>query len=105
MKIIESLISSYPLADCIFKRVALKRGLDLEAELTADILMSKEYRLAEADIKLLTALSPDITQGEVSIKFDDTTREELRHDAMSVYSELEEHISQVPRYGYKGSRL
>lgn len=105
MKIIESLISTYPLSDNIFQRIAIKRGLNLEAELTSDTLMSKEYRLAEADIKLLTALSPDITQGDVSIKFDDTTREELRSEAMSIYSELGEYVSQVPRYGFKGSRL
>lgn len=104
MKIIETLTSIYPVPDAILQRVALARGLDLNVEATTELLNSKEYRLADADVKLWLSSAPDISQSGTSFNLKDKACDELRRQANVIYKEYGDPAFSGVRYGYKGSR-
>lgn len=109
VKVTETLkgVSAYPVPLRTLWETAEKRGLDLDGEATEDVLKSKPYNLAKADIFLWLSFAPDISQGGQSFSFTDEQRTRLRAQAKALYSEFEPDggASQKSVYGYKGSRL
>lgn len=108
-KVIEKLkgFNPYPVPLRTLVETAEKRGLDLDGEVTAEVLKGKAYNLARADLFLWLSFAPDISQGGQSFSFTDKQRTRLRNQAEALYAEFEPDgsASQKPIYGYKGSRL
>ena len=97
-------INSYPIPLRTLEETAGRRGVDLEAETTAEILRGKEYRLTYADLLMWLSFAPQVTQGGQSYSFTDDQRLQMRNRASELYEELEEN-SPKAQFGYKGSRL
>ncbi|MGL5913351.1 MAG: hypothetical protein ACRCZB_04235 [Bacteroidales bacterium] len=105
-------VSNYPIPKATLKRVALVREIKLDEEATSELLKSKEYRLADADIKVFVATSSNVSQGGMNFDILYSTRETLLLQANAVYYEYGDIaydpskpvVSKV-KYGYKGSRL
>jgi hypothetical protein len=108
--IIEALksVSGYPVSDVVFKRISKARGINLEDEATAEIMLLSNYRLATADITLWVSFAPNVSQEGVSYSMSNAEREEMRKIANAIYRELNDN-SYIPesktKYGYKGDRL
>lgn len=94
-------ITNYPIPQRTFNMVAGRRGLDLQAEATQDVMNSGEYRKAEADINAWLATSPTFTEGGVSFSFSQAERDAFRREAAKIYSEN----GAKPKYGYQGEDL
>lgn len=108
-KVIESLkgLNAYPIPRRTLVDMAEKRGLNLDTEATADVLKSKEYNLAKADLLLWLSFAPDISQGGQNYSFTDEQRTQFRSHAKAIYKDFGDDIGSAnkPIYGYKGSRL
>lgn len=98
-------INSYPIPLRTLQEVAERRGLDLDAAATIEVIQSRDYRLAYADLLMWLSFAPQVTQGGQSYSFTDEQRLQFRNRASELYEELEEENAPKVRYGYKGSRL
>ena len=115
MKTIEALrgTHAYPVPLDFLKSLALKRGLDLEAEQTAEGMHAAAFIAGQADILLFVSTAPNVSEGGQSYSFTAEERKQLRKRATSLYKlagtvEEAEAINAEdaePTYGYKGSRL
>lgn len=106
--ILESLkgVNAYPIPLRTLVTAATGRGIDLTDDTTQEVLVSKAYNLAVADILMWLAVAPDISQGGQSYGFSDEERRQLRGRALGLYSQFGEDVkAQGVVYGYKGSRL
>lgn len=65
MTILEAIKSSvnYPLADSNVEAICIKRGLDIDEELTTNVANSKEYELSYADVLKFVATMVNLNQG------------------------------------------
>lgn len=99
-------INSYPIPLRTLTEVAERRGVELMATSTAEVLNDKSYRLAKADLMLWLSYAPNISQGGQSYSFTDEQRKEFRHQAQAVYDALEPSENTVcATFGYKGDKL
>lgn len=103
-------VSNYPVPTATLQRVALVRGVDLKTEATAEVLLSKEYRLADADVKLWVSIAPNVSQAGIAFDLLVTTREAIKKQANAVYKEYgdslyEPEATTRTKYGYKGKKL
>lgn len=99
-------INAYPVPFRTFVEIAEVRGLSLAVSSKYDILVSKAYKLAKADLYLWLSAAPNITQGGQSYSFTDEQRQWFVNKAKALYKdcgEIETEIKAV--FGYKGSRL
>ena len=73
MTVLDSLrsISGYPLSASALEMAAISRGLDIREEVTKDVAASDAYRLAKADVLMMLADAPDVTQEGISYSFTD----------------------------------
>lgn len=99
-------INAYPVPLRTLEEIAAGRGLDLNGEATLEVLRSKDYRLAKADILMWLANAPNISQGGQSYSFSEEQRAYFRRRADALYAECEEEESlSKPKFGYKGKYL
>ena len=105
MTISESLksINDYPIPPYVLKKTAIKNGMSLEDEITSESVISKEYRLMEADVYAFLAGAPDITQNGVSFSFSQEQRDWFISMSNSIKAELGvSDASSGQGYGYMG---
>lgn len=108
MTTIEALkgISSYPIPMRTLDEVMQRNGVDAEAETTIEVLQSKGYKLAYADLLMWLSYSPSISQGGQSYSFTEEQRVQFRARANEIFGEYaDEDNTPKVRFGYKGSRL
>lgn len=112
MTILDSLLSqhSYPLDGQAVRLLAQRRGLSPDDWVCDKVLGSDAWQLARADVLMMVASAPNVTQEGVSYDVLFSTREALRHEAEKVYRKyLDPSDPLYPkakrRYGYKGSLL
>lgn len=102
-------ISRYPISESYLEVVALRRGLDLDAVATRELVVGRGYALARADLLLWLANEPNISQGGQSYSFSAEERRAMWQRAKGIYTALEEALPEEMgdgvMYGYKGSRL
>ena len=101
-------VSGYPIPQATLSKVALRRGLDLTAEATADVLVSSNLQLAEADVMMWVSTAPNVKEGGVEFNLMVSDRESLRVQANAIYRELGDNAYQAEStvtYGYKGEDL
>lgn len=97
-------INAYPVPPATLNGIAVARGLDLDANATAEGIAGKPYRLSRADLLMWLAGAPNISQGGQNYSFSDEQREQFRSEAQAELDELEPDTKHT-KYGYKGSRL
>lgn len=98
--------NAYPVPATKLEEVAVRRGVTLTDTATQDVLTSRGYKLAKADVLLWLSHAPNITQGGQSYSFTDEQRQQFRNQAKTLYDECGEvSAATKPIYGYKGSRL
>ena len=107
MTVLDSLrsISGYPLSASALEMAAISRGLDIREEVTKDVAASDAYRLAKADVLMMLADAPDVTQDGISYSFTDEQRNSFRMSASVIYGECGDDTAGSTIYGYKGDRL
>lgn len=100
-------ITLYPLPSRTIEEIAARRGCSLSEQATQDVLSSRTFNLAKADLLMWLSLAPNVTQGGQSYSFSDEQRLQFRNQANSLYKEFAADDSATPKpvYGYKGSRL
>lgn len=98
-------VNTYPVTSTAVQAIALRRGLDLDAECTAEICQSRAGRLAVADVLMWISKAPDgVSDSGQSVNLSESTRKRLAAEARAEYAALGEADGGVV-YGYKGSRL
>lgn len=104
--ILESLrgLNPYPIPQATFNATAVRRGLNLNEEATAEVLNGASYNLAVADLLLWLFFAPSVSQGGQSYSFSGEQCAQFKNRAMAIYDEFEERAVK-PLYGYKGTRL
>lgn len=113
MTIIEALrnsVSNYPLNDANVEPLCIKRGLKGDEELTTEIVNSKAYELATADVYKFLIMSVNLSQSGASV-----TKSGVEHwvgTANAIYRKYGEPIigntaDEKPSvtFGYKGEFL
>lgn len=98
-------VNSYPIPLRTITETAERREVDLDAEATAGVLLSRAFRLSRADLLIWLSYAPNVTQGGQSYSFTDEQRTRMRNEAQQIYDELEEEATPKTLYGYKGKRL
>ncbi|MBR5282855.1 MAG: hypothetical protein IKU22_08780 [Alistipes sp.] len=100
-------VNAYPVPLRTLVENAERRGLDLSAEATKELLNGADYNLVVADLLLWLSFAPDISQGGQSFSFSDEQRVQLRNRANALYKEFDATEAGTPKpiYGYKGNRL
>lgn len=101
--------TNFPVSANTIETLALKRGLDLNTAVTPELVKSREYLLAEADIYRWLYLVANMSQGGQSYNFTAEDKEHFRIEANKTYMLFGEDDMVLKdtanRYGYKGSRL
>jgi len=110
MTVNESLknISLYPIAQSFLDRVAILRSLDLETNLTTEILQSQAFLLAEADVLMWLSVAPNLSEGGMSLNTLVTDRDTLRQRANATYKKFGDsaYVAESSTvFGYKGDSL
>lgn len=110
MTVIEALrsVNAYPIPLRTLVITAEARGLVPTDEVSADILKSKMYNLALADLFMWLSTAPDVSQGGQTYSFTDEQRRQFRNRAEGLYGDFgadDEAGTPKSIYGYKGSRL
>nr|DAT92805.1 MAG TPA: hypothetical protein [Caudoviricetes sp.] len=108
--VLESLkgVNAYPVPLRTLDEIAEKRGVLLTNEATQEMLKSRAYNLAVADLLLWLSLAPNVAQGGQTYSFSDEQRTQFRNRAHGLYKDyMAENEAGTPKpiYGYKGSRL
>lgn len=98
-------VNSYPIPLRTLNEVAERRELDLDETATMEVIQSRGYNLAYADLLMWLSFAPQVTQGGQSYSFTDDQRMQMRNRASDIYEDYEESNTYKARYGYKGSRL
>lgn len=101
-------ITGYPIPRRSAEAVALRRGLDLDAEPTSEGMAGKVFRLCEADLLMWLFRAPNVSQGGQAYNFTDEQRRDFRRRAMKIYSDLGDMGDAAGSgvvYGYKGTSL
>ena len=100
-------VNAYPVPLRTLVENAERRGLDLSAEATKELLNGANYNLVVADLLLWLSFAPEISQGGQSFSFSDEQRVQLRNRANALYREFDATEAGTPKpiYGYKGNRL
>ena len=105
MTVSESLrsINNYPIPAYVLTKSAIKNGMSLEDEITSESVISKEYRLMEADVYAFLAGAPDVTQNSVTFSFSQDQRDYFLSMSNSIKAELgASDASSGQGYGYMG---
>lgn len=110
MTVIEALrsVNAYPIPLRTLVITAEARGLVPTDEVSADILKSKMYNLALADLLMWLSIAPDVSQGGQTYTFTDEQRRQFLNRAEGLYGDFgadDEAGTPKSIYGYKGSRL
>ena len=109
MTVIDSLkgINAYPIPLRTLSEIEERRNLCLTQEATKDILESKDYNLAVADVLLWLSYAPNISQGGQNYSFTDEQRVQLRNRAKKLFNEFGDELGRTINmvYGYKGDTL
>lgn len=107
--VIEALrgVNAYPVPPRTLAAVARRRGLELDAEATREVLAGRAFNLARADLLMWLSAAPDVSQGGQSYSFTDEQRKQFRSHAKALYKDFDDDggSANKPIYGYKGSRL
>ena len=101
-------MSAYPIPLRTLTTVADKRGLQLIAEATQEVLRGKAFNLAVADLLMWLSDAPDVSQGGQDYSFTDEQRKQFRKRANGLYGDYgaqDETGTPKPIYGYKGNRI
>lgn len=99
-------VNAYPIPLRTIVEVSERRNISLTAEATQESLISKNFRLAKADLLLWLSLAPNISQGGQSFSFTDEQRKDFKREAQAIYGELEPTANAgCVTFGYKGDRL
>lgn len=99
-------VNAYPIPMRTLMETAERHNIELTAETSQESLLSKNYRLAKADLLFWLSLAPDISQGGQSFSFTDEQRKQMRSEALAAYEELEPLVNTgCVKFGYKGDRL
>ena len=98
-------VNSYPIPLRTLEEVAQRRGLRLSEECTLDVMQSKGYNLAYADLLMWLSFAPQVTQGGQSYSFTDEQRLQFRNRASDLFGKYASEDAPKRIYGYKGSRL
>lgn len=105
MTVSESLksINNYPIPPYVLTKSAIKNGMSLEEEVTSEILISREYRLMEADVYAFLSGAPDVTQNGITFSFSQEQRDWFLSMSNSIKEELGvSDASSGQGYGYMG---
>lgn len=98
-------INAYPIPAATIEGAALRWGVDLQQELTKEIMRSREYKLCRADLLDWLSSAPNISQGGQTYSFSPEQRKEFKLQAQQLRQENCGEVPQKPIYGYKGSKL
>lgn len=101
-------VTGYPIPRRSVEAVALRRGLELDPAPTTEIMVSREFRLCEADLLMWLFRAPNVAQGGQSYNFTDEQRKDFRNRARKIYDDLGDAGDAAGasiQYGYKGDRL
>lgn len=99
-------VNSYPIPANIIMEAGIKYGLDTEADASPEVINSREYRLAKADVYTYLAGAPDITQNGISFSFSEDQRSYFLSVATSIKKEEGvEDPTTGQGYGYMGEDL
>ena len=84
MTIREALRNSFPFAvsNGTIDVIAVARDLDIDGEFDSSVASSRAYELSKADIIKSVAMSPNVSEGGVSISFSD------RQSMISIANEI-----------------
>ena len=86
---------SFPLAPGQVEVIAVKRGLNLDADFTSSVAKSESYELTYADALKLMVTQPNVSEGGVSISVSD--KKSLISIANSIYRKYGESVIQEAR--------
>lgn len=99
-------VNAYPIPLRTLVEVAERRNISLASEAKQEDLLSKDVRLAKADLLLWLSFAPSISQGGQSFSFTDEQRKDFKRQANAIYGELEPgSTTGCVTFGYKGDRL
>lgn len=81
-------INTYPIPASIILEAGIKYNLDVDSEATKEVIESKDYKLAKADIYAYLAGAPNVTENEISFSFSEDQRNYFLSLSNSIKSEL-----------------
>lgn len=104
-------VTNYPIPARTLNRIALVRDIELTGEATSEVVTSKVYQLAEADVMRFVSTAPNIAQAGISFDTLVSDRNALRVQANLVYKRYGDEMYQPEskegkaKFGYKGDQL
>ncbi len=107
MKVVDALrgIHAYPVPLHTLAAVAEHRGIALDDEVSADLLDSRAYRLAKADILLWISTAPDVSQGGQSFTLSSEQRAFIKAEGETLLRQEGDEGVRGTQFGYKGEIL
>jgi hypothetical protein len=88
--------------------IAVDRGITLEDQATSEVMKSKDFKLAKADVFWWVSTAPNVSENGISFDLLYSDRERMREKANVIYKEYDDpnYLDDgKPEYGYKGDSL
>lgn len=99
-------LNPYPAPIPTLVRIAMRHGLDADADIDASVMRTKAFNLAKADYYEWLSLAPNVSQGGQTYSFNEDQRDRLAQMARNLRDAYDDDDDgNKPIYGYKGSRL
>lgn len=99
-------LSGYPISQLSLENIIEEEGMTATQEITAAIRQSKPYKRAKAQVYLLLAEAPDVSQGGISYSFSDEDKKHFRTLAQALLDEIGDDTSFIgDNYGWQGEDL
>ena len=97
-----SILSTYPISELVVEKMCIQRALDGSLDITQEILTSRPYELATADIYRYLAITPTIREQEVTFTVSAEDRKRLLYLADIIYDKYKDPLFSGNVYGFQG---
>lgn len=100
-------ISTYPIPENVILEAGIKNGIEVNLEADKEVIESRGYKLAKADIYTFLAGAPNVSQNGISFSFSEDQREFFLSVASSIRKEegVTDPTTSGQGYGYMGEDL
>lgn len=107
MTILQSLksLSGYPIPQLSLENVCEELGLTADGEADVDLRQQPEFKQAKAQVYLLLAEAPDVSQGGITYSFSEEDKKQFRLQAQALLEEVGDTSLAGDNYGWQGEDI
>ncbi len=107
MTILQSLksLSGYPIPPLSLENICEELGLTADGEADASLRQQPDFKRAKAQVFLLLAEAPSVSQGGITYSFSEEDKKQFRSQAQALLEEVGDTSQVGDNYGWQGEDM